>query len=215
MHDYKHILTDIERVVNNNVNNATHADELTMQHWAHCTQSVVASSDVFTSSLWLKADLICLFTFIPSMHMCLLPWVLFSSFSPSTSCSTSSSSFSSSWRTPTTPWSSTPCATPLTGPSSPWMIACPTQFKSSCRRWALNQKISLDGLSLGRCSTTSHWNLKKISKNANQTINSFRFMQKDLQQFGPGPEKKWYHLRQNNDSVDALQTNCFGINIKL
>ena len=129
VHDYKHILTDIERIVNNNVNNETHADELTMQHWAHCTQSVVASSDVFTSSLWLKADLICLFTFIPSMHMCLRPWVLFSSFSPSTSCSTSHSSFSSSWRTPATPWTSTPCATPLTGPSSPWTIACPTHAK--------------------------------------------------------------------------------------
>ena len=24
-----------------------------------------------------------------------------------------------------------------------------------------------------------------------------------------------YHLRQNNYSFDALQTNCFGINIKL
>ena len=32
MHDYKHILTDIERIVNNFVNNATHAVELTMQH---------------------------------------------------------------------------------------------------------------------------------------------------------------------------------------
>ena len=32
VHDYKHILTDIERIVKNNVNNATHADELTMQH---------------------------------------------------------------------------------------------------------------------------------------------------------------------------------------
>ena len=32
VHDYKHILNDIERIVNNNVNNATHADELTMQH---------------------------------------------------------------------------------------------------------------------------------------------------------------------------------------
>ena len=31
VHDYKHILADIERIVNNNVNNATHADELTMQ----------------------------------------------------------------------------------------------------------------------------------------------------------------------------------------
>ena len=55
MHDYKHILTDIERIVDNCVNNATHADELTMQHGAHCTQSVVASSDVSTShSTWLK-----------------------------------------------------------------------------------------------------------------------------------------------------------------
>ena len=93
VHDYKHILTDIERIVNNNVNNATHADELTMQYWAHCTQSVVASSDVFTSSHWLKADLICLCTLIPSMHMCLRPRELFSSFSLSTSCSTSLTSF--------------------------------------------------------------------------------------------------------------------------
>ena len=55
VHDYKHILTDIERIVDNCVNDATHAYELTMQHWAHCTQSVVASSDVFTShSTWLK-----------------------------------------------------------------------------------------------------------------------------------------------------------------
>ena len=32
VHDYKHILTLIERNVNNCVNDATHADELTMQH---------------------------------------------------------------------------------------------------------------------------------------------------------------------------------------
>ena len=32
VHDYKHILNNTERNVNNNVNNATHADELTMQH---------------------------------------------------------------------------------------------------------------------------------------------------------------------------------------
>ena len=32
MHDYKHILTDVERIVDNCVNDATHADELTMQH---------------------------------------------------------------------------------------------------------------------------------------------------------------------------------------
>ena len=32
MHDYKHILNNAERNVNNYVNDATHADELTMQH---------------------------------------------------------------------------------------------------------------------------------------------------------------------------------------
>ena len=99
--DYKHTLTDTERIVKNNVNNATHADELSMQHWAHCTQFVVASSDVFTFLFWFKADLICPFIFIPSMHMCLRLWVLFSSFSPSISCSSSLSSFSFSCRTPT------------------------------------------------------------------------------------------------------------------
>ena len=73
MYNSKHILNVAERNVNSCVNDATHADELTMQQRAHCTQSVVASSDVFTSSHWLKADLICLFTFIPSMHMCFRP----------------------------------------------------------------------------------------------------------------------------------------------
>ena len=32
VHDYKHILTNAEHNVNNNVNDATHADELTVQH---------------------------------------------------------------------------------------------------------------------------------------------------------------------------------------
>ena len=32
VHDYKHILTNAERIVNNNVNDAMHADKLTMQH---------------------------------------------------------------------------------------------------------------------------------------------------------------------------------------
>ena len=32
MYNYKHILTYIETNVTNNVNNATHADELTVQH---------------------------------------------------------------------------------------------------------------------------------------------------------------------------------------
>ena len=41
---------------------------------------------------------------------------------------------------------------------------------------------SQDGLSSCRCSTTSHGDLKKISKNANQALNSFRFMRKNFQQ---------------------------------
>ena len=48
VHDYKHILTNAERIVNNNGNDATHADKLTMQHWAHCTRSVVVLPDPFT-----------------------------------------------------------------------------------------------------------------------------------------------------------------------
>ena len=32
VHDYKHILNNAERKVTNNVNNATHTDELTVQH---------------------------------------------------------------------------------------------------------------------------------------------------------------------------------------
>ena len=94
-----------------------------------CMPSVVALLDLLTSSHWLKADLICLFTFIPSMHMCLRPSVLFSSFSPSTSCSTSPCSFScfSPWWT-ATPWTWTPCVTSLTGPSLPWTTVCPTHL---------------------------------------------------------------------------------------
>ena len=42
-----------------------------------------------------------------------------------------------------------------------------TKSKSSCRKRAKNEKISQDGLSSCRCSTTSHGDLKKISKNAN------------------------------------------------
>ena len=53
-----------------------------------------------------------------------------------------------------------------------------TKSKSSCQRWAYNQKISLDGLSSCRCLTVSHGDFKKIRKNANQALNSFRFMQK-------------------------------------
>ena len=135
VHDYKYILTFIERIVNNYVNGATHADKRTLQHWAHCMRSVVESSEsihIFTLAQGLShvSSIV-----IPSMNMRIVVWA-FSFFSPSTSCSISPSSFScfSPWRT-TTPWTWTPCATSPTGPSSPWTIACPTQklrMLSSC-----------------------------------------------------------------------------------
>ena len=60
-----------------------------------------------------------------------------------------------------------------------------------------NHKILQDGLSKCRRSTTSHGDLEKISKNANQALNSFRFMQTRFSPgrwsfLGPGSEKKWY-----------------------
>ena len=39
--------------------------------------------------------------------------------------------------------------------------------KTSCPKWAYNKKISLDGLSSCRCSTTSHGDLKTMNSNAN------------------------------------------------
>ena len=44
------------------------------------------------------------------------------------------------------------------------------------------RKISLDGLSSCRCSTTSHGDLKTIKKNASQVLNSFLSMRRDLEQ---------------------------------
>ena len=52
--DYKHILNIGERIVNNNVNDATHVDLHTLQHWAHCMRSVVESSESIHISHWLK-----------------------------------------------------------------------------------------------------------------------------------------------------------------
>ena len=54
-----------------------------------------------------------------------------------------------------------------------------TWFKSSLMEFEWN--ISC------RCSTTSHWDLHKISKNGNQALNPFRWSF-----LGPGSEKKWY-----------------------
>ena len=47
------------------------------------------------------------------------------------------------------------------------IAALPQKSKSYCHDWAFKQKISLDGLSSCRCSTTSHGDLKTIEKNAN------------------------------------------------
>ena len=65
-----------------------------------------------------------------------------------------------------------------------------------------------------------HGDLKKINRNPNQALNSFRFMQKDLHQedghsSGPGSEKKWYSTHESKpqgewDRVPALMMIKFG-----
>ena len=52
--------------------------------------------------------------------------------------------------------------------------------KGYCQDWAYNQKISLDGLSSCRCSTTCHDDLKTTKMNANQVLSSFLFMREDF-----------------------------------
>ena len=128
LYDYKYTSNIDETIVDNDMNDATHADKLTMQHWAHCTRSVVVSSDVFTShSTWIKSFALVFHSHPIHGHA----QRFLSVFSPSlsTSCSISSSSFSS-WLT-VTPWQWTPCATPPTGPSSAWTITSPSQKQSN------------------------------------------------------------------------------------
>ena len=72
-----------------------------------------------------------------------------------------------------------------------------TKSKSSCQKLAYNQKISQDGLSSCRCSTTSHGDLKTMNRNANQALNSVsiyakRFSPGRWSFLGPGSEKKWH-----------------------
>ena len=50
--------------------------------------------------------------------------------------------------------------------------------KSSWQKWAHNQKISLDGLSSCRCSTTSHDDLKTMHRNAIYALSSFLLCEK-------------------------------------
>ena len=86
-------------------------------------------------------------TVIPSMDMRKRSLSVFSS-SLYTSCRSSTSSSLSSWPT-VTPWQSTTCATPRTGPSSPWTITSPSQVMSptpwiSLDTTELNDAISSD-----------------------------------------------------------------------
>ena len=91
-------------------------------------RSVVALLDLFTShSTWLKPLALAFHSHPTHGHA----QRSLSVFSPSlsTSCRSSASSSLSSWPT-VTPWQSTTCATPRTGPSSPWTITSPSQVMS-------------------------------------------------------------------------------------
>ena len=52
-------------------------------------------------------------------------------------------------------------------PQDPPHCSLTVMSKSSCQKWAYNQKFSLDGLSACRCPTTSHGDLKTMNRNAN------------------------------------------------
>ena len=45
-----------------------------------------------------------------------------------------------------------------------------------------HQRISQEGLSSCRCSTTSHGDQETMNKNASQMLDSFLYMQEDLEQ---------------------------------
>ena len=51
--------------------------------------------------------------------------------------------------------------------------SCATKSKSYCQDWVRHQRISQEGLSSCRCSTTSHGDQKTTRKNASQMLNSF------------------------------------------
>ena len=55
-----------------------------------------------------------------------------------------------------------------------------TKSKSSCLKWATNQKNLKDGSSSCRCSPTSHGDLKTLNKNANLMPTLFPFTQEDF-----------------------------------
>ena len=57
-----------------------------------------------------------------------------------------------------------------------------TESKSSWQKWANSQKISQDGSSSCRCSTTSHGDLKTMNRNAKLTPTSVLFMEEEFHQ---------------------------------
>ena len=96
-----------------------------MQNWAHLHAVFSVFVWSFTShSTWLKAARTCHSLHPHAIHV---QRSLSSSPSPSTSSCYSSSSSLSWWPT-VTPWQSTTCATPQTGPSSPWTITSSSHF---------------------------------------------------------------------------------------
>ena len=69
--------------------------------------------------------------------------------------------------------------------------------KSSCQKCVKSLENFQDESSSCRCLTASRGDLKTISKNADQALNSFQFVQKDLHQEGGhssdlDQKKKWY-----------------------
>ena len=72
-----------------------------------------------------------------------------------------------------------------------------TKSKSSCQKWAKNQKISQDGSSSCRCSMTSNGDLRTMNGHALLIPHLWLHLQKDFHHgrwsfFGPGSEKKWH-----------------------
>ena len=62
------------------------------------------------------------------------------------------------------------------------IAALPQSPRVLVKKWAYNQKISLDGSFSCRCSTTSHGDLKTTKKNASQMLFSFLSLQRESEQ---------------------------------
>ena len=116
-------------------------------------RSVVALSDVFTShSTWLKPLALVYHSHPIHGHA----QRSLSVFSPSLSTSCCSTTSSLSWWPTVTPWQSTPCATPQTGPSSPWTITSPSQGVSLAE-WLTQRQTQLTQESTQTYLTDSSW----------------------------------------------------------